>query len=311
MANYDTINYSNLNKSLNLKWERLKDITKKVSENIWKVFLETNERKYEKNKSMQNKINKLSDNIENASEWMKANFILTVDYLLKNKLLKTDKIKSLKLRAIEDDSKTSDEKLESILIELKKDLSEANKLKLDQHISQWLLNLSKEADSADKLWEKITNLEQENADLKSELDASDTINQIALESSISRWSTNNISRIWNYIKKLNEDNSISPEKKARKILIAANSYRLWWIWTRFNTKLFRRFDVNKEYSKAVERLSKLADEANNKGNNQKKLSIVYVMKQINRAHTKYIEATSINESTKKAHTKNIYNKIAV
>lgn len=306
MANYDTINYSNLNKSLNLKWERLKDITKKVSENIWKVFLETNERKYEKNKSMQNKINKLSDNIENASEWMKANFILTVDYLLKNKLLKTDKIKSLKLRAIEDDSKTNDEKLESILIELKKDLSEANKLKLDQHISQWLLNLSKEADSADKLWEKITNLEQENADLKSELDASDTINQIALESSISRWSTNNISRIWNYIKKLNEDNSISPEKKARKILIAANSYRLWWIWTRFSTKLFRRFDVNKEYSKAVERLSKLADKANDK----KKLSIVYVMKQINKAHTKYIEETSINESTKKANVRNIYNKIA-
>ena len=88
----------------------------------------------EKNK----KLDRFSNSIEWASEWAKANFILNIDYLSKNNLIKVDKIKSLKLRVLEDDSKNADDKLENILAELTKDLSESDKLKLNQHVSKWL-----------------------------------------------------------------------------------------------------------------------------------------------------------------------------
>ena len=309
MSNPNTIDYSNLNKSLNLKWERLKDITKKVSENIWKIFLETNERKSDKDKSMQKKVDRLSDSIDNASEWTKANFILTVDYLLKNKLLKTDKIKSLKLRALEDDSKTNDEKLENILIELKKDLSESDKLKLDQHISKWLLNLSKEADSADKLWEKITDLEQQNTDLKSELDALDAVTEVSEKAVLKRWSRYKMIRIWNSIKRIN-DSSLDPETKARKVLWQANSFAIFGSWKRFDwviNKLPKKFDVNEEYEKAVSKLKKKMDESDNDG---EKVAIRYVMKQVDKAHTDYIKATNISEETKRQNMRDINMKMA-
>jgi len=309
MSNPNTIDYSNLNKSLNLKWERLKDITKKVSENIWKIFLETNERKSDKDKSMQKKVDRLSDSIDNASEWTKANFILTVDYLLKNNLLKTDKIKSLKLRALEDDSKTNDEKLENILIELKKDLSESDKLKLDQHISKWLLNLSKEADSADKLWEKITDLEQQNTDLKSELDALDAVTEVSEKAVLKRWSRYKMIRIWNSIKRIN-DSSLDPETKARKVLWQANSFAIFGSWKRFDwviNKLPKKFDVNEEYEKAVSKLKKKMDESDNDG---EKVAIRYVMKQVDKAHTDYIKATNISEETKRQNMRDINMKMA-
>ena len=259
MSHPNTIDYSSLNKGLNLKWKKLKDITKKVSEDIWKVFLDTNpNKKHWWDKEKNKKLDRFSNSIEWASEWAKANFILNIDYLSKNNLIKVDKIKSLKLRVLEDDSKNADDKLENILAELTKDLSESDKLKLNQHVSKWLLNLSREADSADKLWEKITDLEQQNSDLKIELDALDTVSEVSERAVLTRRSKYKMIRVWNSIKNIN-NSSLNPETKARKVLWQANSFTIFGSGKRFDwiyNKIPLKFDINKEYTKTVDKLKK-------------------------------------------------------
>lgn len=305
MATPNTLDYSSLNKGLNLRWQKLKDITQKVSEDIWKVFLETNPNR--KNRWINEKNQKLDrfwNSIEWASEWAKANFILNIDYLSKNNLIKVDKIKSLKLRVLEDDTKSADEKLSNILEDLKKDLPEQEKLKLEQHVSKKLLNLSEQADSADKLWEKISDLEQQNSDLKSELDALDAVSEVSERAVLTRRSRFKMIRIWNSIKNIN-NSALDPETKARKVLWQANSFAIFGSWKRFDwfiNKFPKKFDVNEEYVKSVDKLKK---EMNESTDDWEKVAIRYIMRQVNKAYKDYIDATNISENTRRQNMRDI------
>jgi len=309
MSNPNTLDYSSLNKSLNLKWDKLKDITTKVSEDIWKVFLESNPRKSEGEKAKKNKLDRFSNSIDGASESTKSNFILTVDYLSKNNLIKTNKIKALKLRVLEDDTKTQDDKLSNILDELTKDLSESEKLKLDQSVSKWLIDLSQEGRSADKLWEKINDLEQQNSDLKGELDALDAVTEVSERAVLKRRSKYKMIRIWNSIKNIN-DSALDPETKARKVLWQANSFAIFGSWKRFDwfiNKFPKKFDVNEEYEKSVSKIKKKMDESSDDG---EKVAIRYIMRQVNKAYKDYIDATNISEDTRKQNMRDINMKMA-
>jgi len=309
MSNPNTLDYSSLNKSLNLKWDKLKDITTKVSEDIWKVFLESNPRKSEGEKAKKNKLDRFSNSIDGASESTKSNFILTVDYLSKNNLIKTNKIKALKLRVLEDDTKTQDDKLSNILDELTKDLSESEKLKLDQSVSKWLIDLSQEGRSADKLWEKINDLEQQNSDLKGELEALDAVTEVSERAVLKRRSKYKMIRIWNSIKNIN-DSALDPETKARKVLWQANSFAIFGSWKRFDwfiNKFPKKFDVNEEYEKSVSKIKKKMDESSDDG---EKVAIRYIMRQVNKAYKDYIDATNISEDTRKQNMRDINMKMA-
>lgn len=304
MWNPNTIDYSNLNKSLQPK-RKINWITTDVARAIWDVFLQTNgfdSRK--RNSTKTNKLNQFSDSIEGASEWMKSSFVLTIDYLSKNNLIKIDKIKSLKLSELNDDKRTQDEKLSNILDELTKDLSESDKLKLNQHVSKWLLNLSKESRNSDELWGKIIDLEQQNSDLKAELDALDTVSEVAERAVLTRRSKYKMIRVWNSIKNIN-DSSLDPETKARKVLWQANSFAIFGSWKRFDwiyNKLPLKFDVNKEYTKTVDKLKKEMNESTDDG---EKVAIRYIMRQVNKAYKDYIDATNISEETRKQNMKDI------
>jgi len=309
MSDLNTIDYWSLNKSLNLKWQKLKDVTKKVSEDIWKVFLESNQRKSDGEKAKNNKLDRFSNSIDGASESTKSSFILTIDYLSKNKLIKTEKIKSLKLRVLEDDSKTQDEKLSNILDELTKDLSESQRLNLDQNVNKWLIDLSQESRSADKLWEKINDLEQQNSDLKGELDALDAVTEVSERAVLKRRSKYKMIRIWNSIKNIN-DSSLDTETKARKILWQANSFAVFGSWKRFDwfiNRFPKKFDVNEEYKKSVDKLKQKMDESNDDG---EKVAIRYIMKQVNKAYKDYIDVTNISEDTRKQNMRDINMKMA-
>ena len=301
----NTIDYSSLNKSLNLKWDKLKDITTKVSEDIWEVFLNANpNREHRWYKKKNQKLDRFSDSINDASEWTKANFILNIDYLSKNNLIKSDKIKSLRLGVLEDDTKSSNDKLESVLSELTKDLSESDMLKLDQYVSKGLLNLSKEADSADKLWEKITDLEQQNSDLKGELDALDAVSEVSERAVLTRRSKFKMIRIWNSIKNIN-DSALDPETKARKVLWQANSFAIFGSGKRFDwvyNKLPLKFDINKEYTKTVKKLTK---EMNESTDDWEKVAIRYIMRQVNKSYKEYMDATTISEDERKGNMREI------
>lgn len=305
MSNPNTIDYySSLNKSLNLKWERLSDITRKVSEDIWKVFLDTNpNRVYRWDKEKISKLDRFSNSIKWASEWAKASFILNIDYLFKNNLIKTTTVKSLKLNVLESE-KNADDKLEDILTDLTKDLSESNRLKLDQYVSKWLLNLSREADSADKLWEKITDLEQQNSDLNGELAALEAVGEVSERAVLTRRSKYKMIRIWNSIKNIN-DSSLDPITKARKILWQANSFAIFGSGKRFDwiyNKLPLKFDINNEYTKTADKLKKKMNESTNDG---EKVAIRYIMRQTNKAYKDYIDATVISEDTRKQNMRDI------
>ena len=268
------------------------------------VFLETNGFDSKKYSTKTNKLNQFSRNVEWASEWMKSNFILAVNYLFEKELIKTEKIKSLKLKVLEDERKSADEKLSNILDELTQGLSETDKLELDQNVSKWLLNLSKESRKADKLWEKITDLEQQNADLKIELDALDTISEVSEKAVLTRRSRYKMIRIWNSIKNIN-NSSLDPVTKARKILRQANSFAIFGSWKRFDwiyNKLPLKFDVNKEYTKAVNKLKKGMNKTTNDG---EKIAIRYIMRQVNKAYKDYMDATNISESTRKQNMRDI------
>ena len=191
----EKINYSKLNHSL---WSKRKAIPEESSKKIWEIFLRTNKfDKLKKNKTQNEKLDRFSNSIENASEWVKTKFVLTVDYLTKNSLIKSDQIKSLNLKKLEDPNKTTDQKLESIIKDLRSELSDADKLKLDQSVSEWLLDLAKESESANELWKRVKELEIENQNLQTDLEASEAANKVAEETVLSRRSTNGNIRIWN------------------------------------------------------------------------------------------------------------------
>ena len=297
------LDYSNLNTSLQPK-RKINSIKTDVTKQIWDIFLKSNNFDTRKSESIRNnKLNEFASNIENGSEWMKAKFAFTIDYLFKNNLLKSDNIKSLKIKELSDQSKSTDDKLWNILKELTKDLSESDKLKIDQKVSEWLLNLSEESRNAGELGEKISDLEQQNSDLKNELDALDAVSEIAETAVLKRRSRNNMIRVWNSIKNINES-GLDAETKARKVLWQANSFALFGSWKRFDwiNKLPKKIDINKEYNEAVNRLK---DKMNNSTNNREKVAIRYIMRNINKAYEDYIKATNISVEDRKQNMRDI------
>lgn len=307
MSSKEKIDYSRLNHSL---WSKRKKISEESSKQIWEIFLKTN--KFDKlrmNKTKNEKLNRFSNSIESASEWIKTKFALTVDYLTKNGLIKSDQIKSLNLKNLEDPNKTTDQKLGNIIKELRSGLSDVDKLKLDQSVSEWLLDLAKESESANELWEKIKELESENQNLQSELEATEAANEVAEKTVLSRRSASNNIRIWNAIKKINEDDTLDAETKARKILWQANKYVFWWNKSR--RKYFgsiKKMDVRDTYFKVVDHIQNSMSDK--KTSSREKVALRYIMRQINTAYKNYIEATTISEDVRKQNMRDVNNAMA-
>ena len=305
MSSPNTLNYDSLNKSLNLSSNKLQDITKKVSKEIWDVFLEKNPNKmHREDKDKNKKLEKFSDSIKGASEWMKAEFILTVNYLIDKGLIKTDDIKSLNLRNLNKE-KEADDKLKNILNELRSNVKDKEtKLELEQNVSKWLLSLRKQSDSAENLRAKNKELWDENSYLKSELDALDAVSEVSERAVLKRWSKYKMIRIWNSIKNIN-DSSLDPETKARKVLWQANSFAIFGSWKRFDwvyNKLPLKFDINKEYTKTVDKLENAMKESTD---DWEKVAIRYIMRQVNKSYKEYMEATTISEEKRKDNMREI------
>jgi DNA-binding IscR family transcriptional regulator len=72
-------------------------------------------------------------------------------------------------------------------------------------------------------------------------------------------------------------------------------------------KLPRKFDIKEEYNRVVEKLSTKMD---NTKNPKEKIAIRYIMRQVNKAYTDYIDAISIDEETRRTNMKNINMKMA-
>ena len=307
MSSKEKIDYNKLNHSL---WSKRRKVSEESSKQIWEIFLKTNKfDKLKMNKTKNEKLNRFSNSIESASEWIKTKFALTVDYLTKNGLIKSYEIKSLNLRNLEDPNKTTDQKLGNIIKELRSWLSDDDKLKLDQNVSEWLLDLAKESESANELWEKIKELESENQNLQSELEATEAANEVAEKTVLSRRSASNNIRIWNAIKKINEDDTLDAETKARKILWQANKYVFWWNKSR--RKYFgsiKKMDVRDTYFKVVEHIQKSMSDK--KTSSREKVALRYIMRQINTAYKNYIEATTISEDVRKQNMRDVNNALA-
>lgn len=307
MSSKEKIDYNKLNHSL---WSKRRKVSEESSKQIWEIFLKTNKfDKLKMNKTKNEKLNRFSNSIESASEWIKTKFALTVDYLTKNGLIKSYEIKSLNLRNLEDPNKTTDQKLGNIIKELRSWLSDDDKLKLDQNVSEWLLDLAKESESANELWEKIKELESENQNLQSELEATEAANEVAEKTVLSRRSASNNIRIWNAIKKINEDDTLDAETKARKILWQANKYVFWWNKSR--RKYFgsiKKMDVRDTYFKVVDHIQNSMSDK--KTSSREKVALRYIMRQINTAYKNYIEATTISEDVRKQNMRDVNNAMA-
>ncbi len=311
MASKEKIDYSGLNTSIQSK--RVK-ITKTTAQHIWEVFLKSNGREKKKVDFKAENLNRFASSIENASDWVKTKFAITVNYLVTSGLITKDHIKSLKLRSLklssledERSRKSADRKLQLIIDELKDKLSPEDKQKLEQHTSEYLLNIANESETADELWEKIKELKTENQDLKDELDASEAMNEIVEKSILSRRSINNTIRMWNAIRKINEDTSLDPVEKACRILWQANKYVFWW--NKRRRKYFgniKNMNVNKTYLKAVDNIKKSIATAEWK----EKVALRYIMKQINKAYENYIERTKIPEDIRKENQRDVDRELA-
>ena len=315
----NTIDYSSLNTSLKPKNWNMGEIKKNTVETIGKLFLVSN--RLEVSDSMNKKkidrrnekLNQFANNIEKASDWMKSNFIITINYLLDNKLLKTETIKSLHLTELEKnlDSETSgsnveDKKLQKILDELTNNMPESAKLALDKHVNMELLNLNRESQNAEELWKKVKELEQENADLKTDLDAMNSGFEMMERDSRSRWSFRNTERVANAIHKLNENKGwLSQEKITRMVLWQADKFVPWWdVKSRRVFKRFNRMDVNKQYNKVSDKM----DEKLKSAKGKEFLAIRRIQIEVNKAHDNYIN--EIKSDTKRSNIRNINSAMA-
>ena len=289
MSNPNTIDYSNLNKSLQSK-RKIEWITTNTAQAIWDVFLAKNAPRTKKIENKNQKLDEFASNIENWSESMKLKFSLTIDHLSKNWLLNPESIKSLKIRW-----NSTDEKLQNIIDDLvtnrKTPLTDNQKTQLDQAVANWVeKHYSDLADKEDFSEE----LKQKNEELEEELNASEAANEVVESAVLTRRSMNNTIRVWKSIEKINENKKwLDPVTKARKVLWQANSFAVFWSWKRFDwiNKLPKKIDVNKEYREAVDNLKDKMDKTDNP---KEKVAIRYIMRQVNKAYKDYIDATNIS-----------------
>ena len=299
----DTLDYSNLNKSLQPK-RKIEGITKNIAEEIWKVFLAKNAPRSKKVEAKNQKLNEFSSDIENGTESMKIKFNLTINHLAENNLLDPESIKSLKIRWA-----SADERLQSILDDLtinrKTPLTDSQKTQLDQAVANWVekhySDLAEKDDNSEEL-------KARNEELEEELNASEAANEVVETAVLRRRSRNNMIRVWNSIKKISES-SLDPVTKARKILWQANSFALLGTWKRFDwiNKLPKKIDVNKEYREAVDHLKDRMWETDQP---KEKVAIRYIMRQINKAYKDYLDATNISEEDRRNNMKDINMKMA-
>jgi len=299
----DTLDYSNLNKSLQPK-RKIEGITKNIAEEIWKVFLAKNAPRSKKVEAKNQKLNEFSSDIENGTESMKIKFNLTINHLAENNLLDPESIKSLKIRWA-----SADERLQNILDDLtinrKTPLTDSQKTQLDQAVANWVekhySDLAEKNDNSEEL-------KARNEELEEELNASEAANEVVETAVLRRRSRNNMIRVWNSIKKISES-SLDPVTKARKILWQANSFALLGTWKRFDwiNKLPKKIDVNKEYREAVDHLKDRMWETDQP---KEKVAIRYIMRQINKAYKDYLDATNISEEDRRNNMKDINMKMA-
>lgn len=298
------IDYSKLNHTL---WSKRKQISEDTSKRIGEIFLKSNsfDKMWASNK--EKKLDRFTSSLEGATEWVKTRFALTVNYLTEKGLIKSEKIKSLKLKNLEDFNKTSNEKLENIINDLKSWLSDTDRRDVDQHVSEWLIDLAEESESANELWKKVKELDIQNQDLQNELDAADTANEIVESAILSKWSLNNNIRKAFALKKINEDNSLSAEQKAREVLWQANKYVIWW---RKKRKRYfgslEKMNVNRAYFRAANSIR----ESIKKASTREKVALRMILKQVDAAYESYIKATTIDKDTRKQYMRDVNNSMA-
>lgn len=306
----NTIDYSNLNKSLQPK-RKIEGITTDVAQKIWEVFLKWTSRK----DTQTDRLDTLSGQINNWSEAMKIKLVLTIDHLSKEGLLKPEAIKSLPSDQIRRIAwSKEEEKIQNIINYLVDDwrnkgewLTVEQKEKLNQAVIDWLdkhySNLAEKEDINEQLQAK-------NEELEEELNASEKANEVVEASVLTRRSRSNTIRVWKSIENINVNKKwLDPATKARKVLWQANNFAVFGSWKRFDwvNKLPRKFDIKEEYNRVVEKLSKKMD---NTKKPKEKIAIRYIMRQVNKAYTDYIEAISIDEETRRGNMKNINQKMA-
>lgn len=308
MSGPNTIDYSNLNKSLQPK-RRIDFLKKNTAEEIWKVFLSDLKRKSEKEK----RLDALSGQIEKWHEYMKIKLALTVDYLSDRWLLKSDSIIPMKVSKIKwIEWKNEDEKIQNIIDYLidawrknGEKLTTQQKEELVQEVNNWIdkhyWNLAEKDDKSEEL-------KARNDELENELNASEAANEVVESAVLSSRSMNNMIRVWKSIENINNSN-LDVETKARKVLWQANTFTILGSWKRFDliNKLPKKIDVNKEYKEAA---NNLKEKMNNASKAKEKVAIRYIMRQINTAYKNYIDATSISEETRKQNMMDINTKMA-
>ena len=308
MSDPNKLDYSNLNKSLQPK-RKINVITTDTAQKIWEVFLNWATRKWTK----QERLDTLSSQIENWSENMKIRLVLTIDYLSKEWLLKSESIKSLSTNQIKKIAWSNwDEKIQNIIKYLVNDwrkkgeeLTSEQREKLNQAVMEWMekhyWDLAEKEDISEEL-------KARNEELEEELNASDAANEVVESAILKRRSRNNMIRVWKSIENINNSN-LDPVTKARKVLWQANTFAVFGTWKRFDwiNKLPKKIDVNKEYREAVDNLKEKMD---NTSEAREKVAIRYIMRQINKAYKDYIDATNITEETRKQNMRDINMKIA-
>ncbi len=305
MSNPNTINYSILNKNLTTK-RPIGSIREKTAEEIGKVFIGEVKDK----RSRQARLDALSDQVKGWSENMKIKLALTVDYLVDKWLLGTDSIQWMSARDIRKIAwADSNQKIESIIKYLVdtwrkdgKELTSEQKENLNQAIIDWLnkqyWDLAEKEDHSKEL-------ETRNQELEEELNASEAANEVVESAVLTRRSLNNMIRVWKSIEKINENKKwLDAATKARKVLWQANHYTIFGSWKRFDwvNKLPRKFDIKQEYNDIAGKLNQKMWEAKNP---KEKIAIRYIMRQVNKAYTDYIDAISIDDETRRNNMKNI------
>lgn len=307
---HEDIDYSRLNKSLQPK-RPIDSIKKNIAEEIWKVFLgEVKTRSIK-----EERLDALSRQVESWSENMKIRLALTVDYLSNQWLLDVESINSMSAVEIKKIAwKNGDEKIQNIIKYLVdtwrkkgKELTAEQKDKLSQAIIDWLeehyWKMAEKEDISEEL-------KARNDELEEELKASEAANEVVEASVLTRRSLSNTIRVWKSIETINVNKKwLDPATKARKVLWQANNFAVFGSGKRFDwvNKLPRKFDIKEEYDRVVKKLSTKMD---NTKNPKEKIAIRYIMRQVNKAYTDYIDAISIDEEIRRTNMKEINMKMA-
>ena len=299
------LDYSDLNTALKTKI-KINWVTEGIAQQIWDLFLTSKAKTTVQN----DKIDSLAQHLENASEAAKTEFLIKIQYLIDKRFLKANKIGWLKLKDL--NNKEPDEKLKFIVNQLVNDikLNNTQKKELEEHTTKALGDHYQKATDEivdnQKLQEKIQNLESDNEDLQSEINAMENGFNVAENIALKRKRfVNKYRMIWNKIKRINE-NEWNSEDNFNRILQNANLVTHSLVWRWFQRVIHRKWNVHENYRKVVNNLK----EAIKTANDETKMAIHYIMKQLNIAYNKYIKHDIVDIKERKQNMKDIYNWMA-